>query len=371
MTAVLHVTQPTSAGVARTVLSLAVAQAAAGLDVTVACPDGELPGRLAAAGVRWRVWESERGPGPEVLRERARLRHIMAGLRPDLVHLHSSKAGLVGRLALRGRHPTVFQPHAWSFLASGRTRAAAVGWERYAARWAHMTLFCSHRELRQGEAAGIAAVGRVVLNGVDLTRFAPPADPSAARRTLGLPEEARVAVVVGRKSVQKGQDVALAAWPLVRAAVPGALLVLMGEGYGNSVDGVHGVVTYAARPDVRPVLAAADLVLSPSRWEGLSLSLLEGMASGRPTVASDVAGSAEALLGGPLPPAGTVVPPQDVAGLAAAVTAHFAAPELCRHEGVAARRRAEATYAAAGTATAVHEVYQLLLGRPSRQPKTP
>ena len=63
---------------------------------------------------------------------------LIGSLAPDLVHLHSSKAGLAGRLALRGRRTTVFQPHAWSFEAvHGAVRAAGIAWERLAARWTH------------------------------------------------------------------------------------------------------------------------------------------------------------------------------------------------------------------------------------------
>jgi glycosyltransferase involved in cell wall biosynthesis len=366
MVSILHVSQPVAGGVARVVLGLARAQQAAGLEVAVACPAGPLSEKLAASGLHWDPWESRRSPGAQVAVERRALNEIIDKRSPQLVHLHSSKAGLVGRLTLRGRIPTVFQPHAWSFLAvQGRTRFAAIRWERYATRWTHMTLFCSREEQMAGVAHGVAAPGRVVLNGVDLHQFRPstPAERAHARRLLSIPEDALVGAVIARRSRQKGQDVALTAWPGVRAAAPSALLLLMGDGFDDGFDERTGVLTRAARDDVRAGFGAADVVLSPSRWEGLSLSLLEGMACGRSTIATDVPGSHQALLRGPLPAAGVVVPTEDPAALTAAVVARFRDPLVLQREGLAARRRIEADFDEHATIESVQRVYRLLLRR--------
>ncbi|AGL20836.1 glycosyltransferase [Actinoplanes sp. N902-109] len=366
MVSVLHVTQPTSGGVARVVLGLAKAQQESGLDVAVAAPAGELSEKLLAAGVPWQRWDSSRQPGPSLTDERRALKHIIAGRDPDLVHLHSSKAGLVGRLALRGRVPTVFQPHAWSFLAAeGRTRIAATKWEQYATRWTDLILYCSLQEQKDGASHGIDGPGRIVLNGVDLTQFrAPtPADRAAGRRLLGLPADAFVAAVVGRRSEQKGQDIALQAWQAVRSAAPSAVLVLMGEGYEDGYSAAEGVMTRAAGDNVRSVFAAADVVLSPSRWEGLSLSLLEGMATARPTIASDVAGSREALIEGPLPAAGAVVEREDVDALSREILARLHNPDLVRREAAAARSRIETSFNETATTRSVMDAYRLLLIR--------
>ncbi|WP_067508206.1 glycosyltransferase [Actinoplanes sp. TFC3] len=364
MVSVLHVSQPTSGGVARVVLGLAKAQRDEGLQVAVACPPGELADKLLAASVSWQRWDSARQPGAGLAEERRTLRQAIAGRSPDLVHLHSSKAGLVGRLALRGRIPTVFQPHAWSFLAAeGKTRLAATRWERYATRWTDLTLYCSRQEQKDGAVNGIAGRGRIVLNGVDLAQFTTPteADRSTARRLLGLPGDAFVAAIVGRRSEQKGQDLALEAWRDVRAAEPAAVLVLMGEGYDNGFRADEGVLTRAAGDDVRPVFLAADVILSPSRWEGLSLSLLEGMATARPTIASDVAGSREALLEGPLPAAGAVVERGNAVALAKEVLVRLGDPELVAREGTAARTRIETSFNESATTNSVMDAYRLLL----------
>ncbi|WP_461031075.1 glycosyltransferase, partial [Streptomyces sparsus] len=170
---------------------------------------------------------------------------------PDVVHTHSAKAGLAGRLAVRGRIPTVHQPHAWSFEAVDGTAAQLVlRWERFATRWTTRLLCVSEAERSRGSAARVRAPWSVIGNGVDLDRFHPgphapgprscdPRDPApraTAPRVTGLPapgtavEDAPLVVCVARLCPQKGQDVLLRAWPEVTRRVPGARLALVGDG---------------------------------------------------------------------------------------------------------------------------------------------
>jgi hypothetical protein len=136
-TSILHVSQPTDGGVGRYVADLVADQAARGWRVVVASPTyGDLAAQTAAANAEHVPWTAGRAPGPGSLLDATRLGRIVRAVEPDLVHLHSSKAGFAGRLSLRGRRPTIFQPHAWSFEAvRGGVRPAAVAWERQAARW--------------------------------------------------------------------------------------------------------------------------------------------------------------------------------------------------------------------------------------------
>ncbi|MBC7268617.1 MAG: glycosyltransferase, partial [Streptomyces sp.] len=171
---VLHLTQPVHGGVAKVVADLTRAQLAAGWRVTVGCPDSDLARQVRASGADVRRWEATRAPGVSLAGEVRRLARLVDAVRPDLVHAHSAKAGLAGRLAVRGRVPTVFQPHAWSFEAvGGATAALAVGWERFGARWAHRVVCVSEAERAAGARAGVRGVWAVVPNGVDLDRFRP------------------------------------------------------------------------------------------------------------------------------------------------------------------------------------------------------
>ena len=361
---VLHVAQPTEGGVARSVSLLAADQVARGWRVTVACPvEGDLASAARAAGAQHEPWQATRSPGPSVVGETARLASIIREGRPDLVHLHSSKAGLVGRLVLRGRRPTIFQPRAWSFYVGGAMAGAALRWERLAARYCDAVVCVSEREREIGERAGVRARFVVVPNGVDLGVFpeATEQDRRDARARLGLPEGGLV-VCVGRLSQQKGQDLLLEAWPAVAARVPDARLVLVGDGPERQkllAREVQGVMLAGVRDDVPDWLAAADVVALPSRWEGMALTILEAMSRGRSVVATDVAGSREALTDG----GGVVVPVEDVAALEAALVTRLLNPELAAEEGRVGRAAAERHHDVRHTAAAISEVYEDVLER--------
>ena len=316
---VLHVAQPVDAGVARCVTDFAADQRASGLDARVACPpDGPLVSWLRDAAVPHAAWPATRSPGPSVPAEARRLSRIARTWQPDLVHLHSSKAGLAGRLALRGRVPTVFQPHAWSFAAvTGPLHTASLAWERLAARWADAIVCVSSSERSAGETSGIRARRwAVVENGVDLSRYA-PSSRSAARLSLGLDAARPLVVCVGRLSRQKGQDVLLDTARSLDADV-----VLVGDGPDRSsleAAAPPNVRLVGRRDDVAEWYAAADVVAVPSRWEGMALAALEALACGRPVVASDVTGMRD--IG-----AVDLVPPEDPDALAAALRRRLDSP---------------------------------------------
>ena len=175
-----------------------------------------------------------------------------------------------------------------------------MAWERMSARWAHVIVCVSEGERRRGEEAGISARFRIIRNGVDLDAYpeASPEDRPRARERLGRAPDEPLAVCVGRLARAKGQDVLVRAWPAVRERVPDASLVLLGAGPDapalRRLAG-PGVEFAGERNDVLDWLAAADVVVQPSRWEAMSLSLLEAMARGRSVVVTDVPGAPETL----------------------------------------------------------------------------
>lgn len=373
---VLHLVQPVDGGVARVVTDLVRAQVRDGIRAVVACPPGGvLAGDAAAAGAETVPWAAGRSPGPGLPGETLRARRLVREVRPDLLHAHSAKAGLAGRLAVRGRVPTVFQPHAWSFEAvGGPTAYAALRWERWAARWATRVLCVSESERRTGERAGIDARWTVVPNGVDLDRFTPdggPPDPARDPRgslpaLSDLGPADHLVVCVGRLCPQKGQDLLLRAWPEVTARLPGARLVLVGDGPDRDrlLRGApEGVLFAGATRDAVPWYRAADVVVQPSRWEGMALAPLEAMACGRPVVLTDVDGARESL-----PPGQEgrcLVPPDDPGALAHALLGLLTDPG---GRATAARRgldHVRTTYDVRRTTASVADLYRDLLD-PSR-----
>lgn len=419
---VAHVAQPVDGGVARVVTDLVRAQAAEGMRPVVLCPHGPLAESAAAAGAEVRPWPAVREPSPlRLRRETARLAAALRELRPDLVHLHSAKAGLAGRLALRGTVPTVYQPHAWSFEAvGGVTAALALRWERYAARWADRVVCVSEDERRRGERAGVPARWAVIRNGIDTARFGPgpagvpPAAPGAGtpQGVVGAPAPGRsrdrrraasptataagtaaaaagtaatrpmaagtagtaaatagpdagagpLVVCMGRLCRQKGQDVLLRAWPEVTARVPGARLVLVGDGPAREelrAAAPAGVEFPGPTDDPAGWYAAARLVVAPSRWEGMALAPLEAMACGRPVLISEVAGARESLPVGHAPLC--LVPPDDPVSLARALVRLLADLERARELGEQARRHARAAHDVRRTAAAFSRLYRAVL----------
>ncbi|GAA2234649.1 glycosyltransferase [Kitasatospora cystarginea] len=367
---ILHISQPVDGGVARVVVDLVRGQREAGCRVLVACPRvGRLAAEATAAGALVLDWPATRSPGPGTPAEVWRLRRIVRAAAPDVVHLHSAKAGLAGRLAIRGAVPTVFQPHAWSFAAvEGVLAAATQRWERYATRWADAVLCVSERERLDGEAAGLRAHWRVVPNGVDVRHhaLADRAARRAARMSLGLDLDAPLAVCLGRLCRQKGQDVLLAAWPGVAERLPEARLALVGG--GPDATALADLVRTLPDPsrvrlagdvaDPRPWLAAADLVVLPSRWEGMALAPLEAMATGRPVLLTDVPGARESL-----PPAQSargLVPPENPTELARRLSESLDDLIECERIGVAAREHVIGRHDVRSMVGRVAELYRTI-----------
>lgn len=333
----LMVSQPTSAGVAVVVrqhVSMAVER---GHEVVVACPPverGPLGRWVVEAGATHIPIDMRRAPGLADLRWVLSLRALMR--EADLVLLHSSKAGAVGRIAAatmgRGRPPVVFTPHAWSWLADGRLAPVYRIIEKALLHVTDVIVAVGDAEARSGVAVlGASAPIRVVANGVDTTRFTPP--DVGARRDGGL------IVCVGRLGHQKGQDLAIRA--LARVADQTVRLRFVGDGdERESLEalavrvGVSGRVEFSGFDDPLPHLRAADIVLLPSRWEGMSLALLEAMSCGAAIITTDVSG-AEVLDG-----VGVVVPVEDVGAMVEAIDSLLADPDRRAELRRSARERA-------------------------------
>lgn len=359
---VLHVAQPLDSGVPRIAGDLAADQVRRGWEVTVACPaDCSLRGFAEETGAAYLRWDAKRAPGPSVPGEIRRLAAIVREADPNLVHLHSAKAGLAGRLAIRGRRPTLFQPNSWSFEAVPEPlRTVTVAWERAAARWVSATVCVSEDERRRGESAGIGGRFVMVPNGVDLSRWpaASPADRAAARRELAL-DDAPLALCVGRLSEQKGQDVLLRAWRMVGETAPEARLALVGDGP------LRTDLEAMAPPDVRfvgytdqvrPWLEAANVIVQPSRWEGMSLSVIEALACARSVVVADAPGMREVAEG-----VGAVVAPEDPNALRDALLERIHDPAAADAEGARGRARAEERHDVRLAAARMAQLYESII----------
>jgi glycosyltransferase involved in cell wall biosynthesis len=328
--------------VAVCVRELARAAVTAGYDVTVACPRaGQLARWASEHGARWEPLEMRRSPHRSDIRAFARLRELVRGR--ALIHLHSSKAGALGRLALaslgRQRPPSVFSPHGWSWLVGGCQAPIYRLVERALLPVTSAVLAVSEEERACGQAALDPGQDCILVNpnGVDPVRFRPDG-PRAARTDDPL------VLDVGRLCHQRGPDIAVSALALMRT--PSVRLRLVGDGPDRArIERQAATLGIADRvelagftPDTAPDVRAADVVVVPSRYDGMALVTLEAMACGAAIVATRVAGSS--CLDG----AGILVPPEDPRSLAEAVDALLAMPSERERLGSAARAQAVERY---------------------------
>lgn len=346
---ILHVSEVHWGGVVSLLRHFTETQVKRGHQVHVLAPP-QLPA-LSATRHDWSLDRHSPGTFPTALGE---LRRAVAAVKPDVIHLHSFMAGLFSRLPgviPRSRFAIVYQPHAWAFdLYDDRLRVSAITlWERAAnARTAAIVVNCED-EVQQGRRAGIDNDAFPVGVAVDLGHFVPPSEVVRveSRHALGI-SAPRAIVVMGRIAHQKGQDLLVAEWE--RRPVPDTDLLLVGPGDGSALAGLaprewgRSVHAVGETADVRRWFWASDLLVMPSRYEAVSLVIGEALACGVPVVTTAVNGAREAVLDGPLAPAGAVVAVGDMQGLLDAARHRLDDESARRLESVHARRRAESLF---------------------------
>ncbi|MCC6348648.1 MAG: glycosyltransferase family 4 protein [Candidatus Eisenbacteria bacterium] len=307
--------------------------------------EGELHGEAAARGVTVRVEPHlVRRLSPwHDLRALWRIYRLLRRERFDVVHTHSSKAGILGRLAARlaGVPIVVHTVHGWSFNdhQPRYVRALYVQLERWCAPLASALVVVGTPDQAAGVALGIGRPDQyeLIRSGIEIEAYRDVAlDRAGARERLGLPAEAFVFGSVGRLGEQKSPLDLLRAFERVAGACPGAQLVYVGDGPQRNAliaaierAGLAGRVHLAGlRRDVPELLRAFDVFVLASRWEGLPRVFPQAMAAGLPIVATRVDGAPDAVIPGET---GWLVEVGDVEGLARRMT------ELANDGGTAAR----------------------------------
>jgi glycosyltransferase involved in cell wall biosynthesis len=281
-------------------------------------------------------------------------------LRPDIVHLNSSKAGILGRFAAAfARVPIrVFTAHGWAFKATSGTAAQLYLWaDRIVRPLTTMVICVSQTELRAGLAARTCTAARsvVIANGVDVD--------TALRRREAVTGPVEI-ISVGRLAEPKDFSTLIAA--MARLAPGTAKLRVLGDGpLRQALEaqiaelGVADTVELTGEvPDVRPYLAESDIFVLSSRSEGMPLSVLEAMAAELPIVASAVGGLSEVVVDGET---GLLTEAGNVDSLASALGRVVDDPELRKRLGTLGRRRAEQEYGRSRWRTAHLTLYRKLL----------
>jgi len=353
----LVATQAVETGVPIHVRELLDGLTGTNVEIDVACPKGSLLWRELAgrAQVALHPLVGARRPALSDAVDLQCLTKLAS--RAAVIHLHSAKAGFLGRVATAVRHRTescIFTPHGWSFWAfSGPESALYLRLERRAARWCRSIVAVSHNE----RAAGLdARVGRpeqytVIHNGVDADRFSGERKPVPGRLVL-----------VGRLSRAKRPDVALEVLKAVRVRFPSAELHIVGggpeESHVRSLVGELGLADsvrlLGRRDQVADVLAEAECLLLTSDWEGCPIAVLEAMAAGVPVVATDVGGVPELVADGET---GLLAHARDVEGLAGRVGRILESPAYGAELGEAGRARVRGRFRLADMRAATFGLY--------------
>jgi sugar transferase (PEP-CTERM/EpsH1 system associated) len=343
-------------GLEKVVLDLVRGREQSGFDACLLCLDraGVLEREFAAAGVPVDVIGT-RGSVPQRI---WRLRRRMRAMKPDVVHTHNPQAHLHGTWAARlaGVPAIVHTKHGRDQFP--RPVLAALG--RIATAWASAFVAVSEDAARVAIDLEHVPPEKLLVfhNGIDVDRF-------SAGPPRGVPPSYRL-VTVGRLFPIKDQAMLLRAVKLAADRIPEIRLDIVGDGPSRqdlealrAALGLESRVTFHGyREDVTSFLSAADAFVLSSISEGVSIALLEAMASGLPAIATDVGGNREVIVNGVT---GLLTPAGSAEALADAIVRVESDPGLLERMGRASRQRVEEEFSLPGVVARYEALYRRCL----------
>lgn len=356
-----------------------------GFDVTVLCPKRRKD--------EWEVERPKDVPIVEVPLEREiapfrdldslwRLWRIMRTLRPTVTNVGTPKAGLLGGLAAwLNRVPCRFYTlHGLRFeTTKGLRRKLLIYAERLACRLAHRVVCVSESVRQKAIASGLttreraAVFGAGSCNGVDASRFAITAEmkrrAAEIRCRLAIPEQAPVALFVGRFTRDKGIPELIEAFSLLSHGFPDLRLLLVGcfengdplpSDTRRLLETNPHVVFAGAVQDTAPYYAIADVVILPSHREGLPTVVLEAQAAGKPVIGARATGIVDVIVNGET---GLLFPIGDARALAEAAAKLLSDEDLAARLGLAGQQQIQRNFRREQIWQALHREYLEVLQR--------
>lgn len=278
-----------------------------------------------------------------------RLTRYLRRERAQIVHTHSSKAGIIGRWAARlaGVPVIVHTVHGWGHHDRQHplVRSFYIWLEKRTLPLTDRLIVVSQRDIEKGlrDGIGTAETYAVIRSGIELERFGHPQVPRAEMRArLGIPEDAPVIGTVTRLSAQKAPLDFVRAVGQVAREHPDAYFVMVGDGplradveaLAAELGIADRLVLTGLRRDVPELLGSFDIFVLSSLWEGLPRVLPQAMATALPVVATAIDGNAEIVRDRVN---GLLTPPGDPPALADALLRLLADPALARQMGEAGR----------------------------------
>ncbi|MDK1046222.1 MAG: glycosyltransferase family 4 protein [Anaerolineales bacterium] len=303
MAHILHVTECAKGGV-----PLFIRRVSEGLNgefsFDIVCPPSSELSVQPPRGARIHTVDMARQPHPlrDVIAAFG-VRRVIRSAHYDAVHLHSSKAGIIGSLAKPWiEAPMIYTPHglrSFAYPDKSPLKSIARLVEKWICRSVGNVVAVSIEEASEVVRSGIAPSEKVTVieNGVDLEDMSAPA--TISRADIGVPQDAYLVGTVGRLQAQKDPLLFIQAASIIADRIPGAHFVMVGDGPLESVVRQHIAAERLAgrfhllgwRADATDILKLFDVFVLTSRYEGMPFVLLEAAAAGLPLVSTNVPGA--------------------------------------------------------------------------------
>lgn len=240
-----------------------------------------------------------------ILKDLMSLKNVLSYLKNnkiDIVYSHSSKGGVIGRMAARLLNiPNLYNPHGWSFnmKISNRKKYFYALVEKIVSKFADKIIMISEAEYNAAVLKGIADRNKLALitNGVDLGKFNKK-NGDDFKQSLNIPNNFKVVGMMGRLTEQKSPQTFIEIAQIVTASYPKCKFMLVGDGeLKNILENMVSefnledkIIFTGWVNDPEKYISIMDVGVLTSKWEGFGLVLAEMMASGKPVVASEVDG---------------------------------------------------------------------------------
>lgn len=282
----------------------------------------------------------------------ADIRRIIVQRNHDIVHTHSSVAGVVGRFAAltAGVPVIIHHVHGWGLQQgmSRWTRMLYLSLERLSARFSNRMIAVSRPDIQKGLAHRIGREDKFTLiyNGIDLEKFRQPVNEKRVREELGLDPECKLVGMIGRLDEQKNPLDFIRAAAIVTRSYSNVQFLIVGDGLLrpecerliNELNLTQKLFLLGYRNDVARILPILTITAMSSLWEGLPIACQEAMSAGKPIVANDVDGVGDVVTNGET---GFLVTPHQPSEMAERILYLLNNETLCKKMGIAAQQRSQ------------------------------
>jgi len=271
--------------------------------VVLSFTDGPMIDQLRAMNVESHVIYTEK---PFDIRKWKAVKKFIKDQQVDIIHAHGTRANSNILWAARSLGiPVIYTVHGWSFHQdqSALVRSIRVLGEKYLTKRSNINISVSKSNQQSGRLFLKSFTSKVINNGIDQIKFNPGRKFKNVREELGIPTDKLLVLFIARFTSHKQPLKLLEAFAKVAPGNEQLHLLMVGEGdekekatelvekYGLQ----HRITLSPFRQDVPDVLAAADIFVLPSLWEGLPIGLLEAMAMGKAIIATNVDGTSEVV----------------------------------------------------------------------------